>query len=81
MLKIACNKRPVPADKLESIAVDIEKEIEELSGAEVASNYIGELVMKYLKELDEVAYIRFASVYKKFKDLDEFKDQIDKFTL
>jgi transcriptional repressor NrdR len=80
-LKIACNKRPVPADKLESIAVDIEKEIEELSGAEVASNYIGELVMKYLKELDEVAYIRFASVYKKFKDLDEFKDQIDKFSL
>ncbi len=80
-LKIACNKRPVPADKLESIAVDIEKEIEELSGAEVASNYIGELVMKYLKELDDVAYIRFASVYKKFKDLDEFKDQIDKISL
>ncbi len=80
-LKIACNKRPVSADKLESIVVDIEKEIEELSGAEVASNYIGELVMKYLKELDEVAYIRFASVYKKFKDLDEFKDQIDKFSL
>jgi len=38
-------------------------------------------VMKYLKELDEVAYIRFASVYKKFKDLDEFKDQIDRFSL
>ncbi|MCD6441716.1 MAG: transcriptional repressor NrdR [Candidatus Marinimicrobia bacterium] len=77
-LKIACNKRPVPADKLESIVIDIEKEIEELSGGEVASNYIGEMVIKYLKELDEIAYIRFASVYKKFKDLDEFRNQIDK---
>ncbi|MBU0711117.1 transcriptional regulator NrdR [bacterium] len=77
-LRIACNKRPVPADKLESVVIDIEKEIEELSGAEIASNFIGELVMKYLKELDEIAYIRFASVYKKFKDLDEFKDQINK---
>ncbi|MBN2600626.1 MAG: transcriptional repressor NrdR [Candidatus Marinimicrobia bacterium] len=77
-LRIACNKRPVPADKLESLVIDIEKEIEELSGGEVASNFIGELVMKYLKELDEIAYIRFASVYKKFKDLDEFKNQIDK---
>jgi len=77
-LRIACNKRPLPADKLESVVIDIEKEIEELSGAEIASNFIGELVMKYLKELDEIAYIRFASVYKKFKDLDEFKDQIDK---
>jgi len=77
-LRIACNKRPVPADKLESVVIDIEKEVEELSGGEVASNFIGELVMKYLKELDEIAYIRFASVYKKFKDLDEFKNQIDK---
>ncbi|HDP69096.1 MAG TPA: transcriptional repressor NrdR [Candidatus Marinimicrobia bacterium] len=77
-LRIACNKRPVPMDKLESVVIDIEKEIEELSGGEVASSFIGELVSKYLKELDEVAYIRFASVYKKFKDLDEFKDQINK---
>ena len=77
-LKTACNKRPVPAEKLESVVIDIEKEIEELSGAEVSSNFIGELVIKYLKEMDEIAYIRFASVYKKFKDLDEFKDQIDK---
>ncbi len=80
-LKIACNKRPIPMDKLESIVIDIEKEIEELSGAEVASAFIGELVMKYLKELDEVAYIRFASVYKKFKDLDEFRDQIEQLTV
>ena len=80
-LRIACNKRPVSVEKLESIVIDIEKEIEEMSGAEVASAFIGELVMKYLKELDEVAYIRFASVYKKFKDLDEFKDQIDQLSV
>lgn len=79
-IKIACNKLPISSDKLELIVMDIEKEIEEVSGGEVASSYIGELVMKHLKELNEVAYIRFASVYKKFKDLDEFKDQIEKFS-
>jgi len=78
-IKIACNKRPVSAEKLETLVIDIEKEIEEASGGEVRSSQIGELVMKKLKELDEVAYIRFASVYKKFKDLDEFKDHIEKF--
>ncbi|MFH1213847.1 MAG: transcriptional regulator NrdR [Candidatus Neomarinimicrobiota bacterium] len=78
-IKIACNKRPVSPEKLESLVIDIEKEIEEASGGEVRSSQIGELVMRKLKELDEVAYIRFASVYKKFKDLDEFKDHIEKF--
>jgi transcriptional repressor NrdR len=77
-IKIACNKRPISADKLETLVVDIEKDIEEASGGEVRSSQIGELVMKKLKELDEVAYIRFASVYKKFKDLDEFKNHIEK---
>jgi len=76
-IKIACNKRPVSREKLEAIVIDIEKAIEEKSGGEVASSQIGELVMKYLKELDEIAYIRFASVYKKFKDLNEFRSQID----
>jgi transcriptional repressor NrdR len=76
-VKIACNKRPVSREKLEAIVVDIEKEIEEKSGGEVASSQIGELVMKYLKTLDEIAYIRFASVYKKFRDLNEFRSQID----
>ena len=46
--------------------------------SEIPSSLIGELVMKYLRNLDEVAYIRFASVYKKFRDLDEFRDQIEK---
>lgn len=77
-IKIACNKRPIPAEKIELIVIDIEREIEEAGGGEVRSSYIGELVMKQLKNLDEVAYIRFASVYKRFKDLGEFRDQIEK---
>lgn len=76
-VRIACNKRPVPADTIESIVVDIEKEIEEMSGGEISSKHIGELVMRHLKEVDEIAYIRFASVYKQFKDLTDFKTQID----
>lgn len=77
-IKIACNKRPISSDKIESIVMDIEKEIEEKSVGEIPSSLIGELVMKYLRNLDEVAYIRFASVYKKFRDLDEFRNQIEK---
>ncbi len=77
-IKVACNKRSISPEKIESMMIDIEKEIEEKSVAELQSHLIGELVMKHLKELDEVAYIRFASVYKKFKDLGEFKDQIEK---
>ncbi|HDN58717.1 MAG: transcriptional regulator NrdR [Candidatus Neomarinimicrobiota bacterium] len=77
-IKIACNKRPISPDKIESIVMDIEKEIEEKAVSEIPSSLIGELVMKYLRNLDEVAYIRFASVYKKFRDLDEFRDQIEK---
>ncbi len=77
-IKIACNKRPVASERIESVIMDIEKEIEENSGAEIPSSTIGELVMRHLKNLDEVAYIRFASVYKKFKDLNEFRDQINR---
>lgn len=75
-IKIACNKRPIPTEKLELLVIDIEKEIEEHGGGEVKSSLIGELVMNKLRQLDEVAYIRFASVYKKFKDLEEFRDHI-----
>ncbi len=76
-VKIACNKRPIPVDKIDSIVMDVEKELEEVSGAEVISHFVGELVIKHLKDVDEIAYIRFASVYKKFKDLDEFMSQIE----
>jgi len=77
-IQVACNKRPVPTQKIEEMTLAIEKEIEKRSEAEVEAEVIGNLVMKKLKKLDEIAYIRYASVYKKFKDLNEFRDQIQK---
>jgi len=71
-LRIACNKRPVTQDQLEETAEDLERELAENSEKEVASLVIGERVMARLKALDEVAYVRFASVYKSFRDIDEF---------
>lgn len=78
-IQIACNKRPLPADKTEKMVLRIETEIENRDGSEVKANLIGELVMQELRELDDVAYIRYASVYKKFRDLNEFRNQINKF--
>ena len=71
-LRIACNKRPVTQDQLEETAEALERELAENSEKEVASLVIGERVMQRLKALDEVAYVRFASVYKSFRDIDEF---------
>ena len=71
-LRIACNKRPVTQDQLEETAEELERELAENSEKEVASLLIGERVMQRLKALDEVAYVRFASVYKSFRDIDEF---------
>ncbi len=71
-LTIACNKRPVTQDQLEQAAEALERELAENSEKEVASLVIGERVMERLKGLDEVAYVRFASVYKSFRDIDEF---------
>jgi transcriptional repressor NrdR len=71
-LRIACNKRPVTQDQLEETAESLERELAENSEKEVASLVIGERVMQRLKALDEVAYVRFASVYKSFRDIDEF---------
>ena len=71
-LQIACNKRPVTQDQLEETAEELERELAENSEKEVASLLIGERVMQRLKALDEVAYVRFASVYKSFRDIDEF---------
>lgn len=76
-LKIACNKRKISSDIIEHIIKNIVSAVEDQGSTEVESTYIGELVMGYLKKYDEVAYIRFASVYKKFKDLNEFRDQIE----
>src|SRR5262245_17332583 len=72
-LTIACSKRPVAADTLEEHAEAIERELSERGDKEVESRDIGESVMNRLKTLDQVAYVRFASVYKSFRDIDEFQ--------
>lgn len=72
----ACEKRPVPVEKIEQITDRIETELLQLKRKEVSSSFIGEKVMKELKKLDNVAYIRFASVYRDFKDVDDFKKEI-----
>lgn len=71
-LRIACNKRPVSSDTLEETADALERELAEGGEREVSTLEIGERVMSRLKQLDEVAYVRFASVYKSFRDIDEF---------
>jgi transcriptional repressor NrdR len=68
----ACEKRPVATDTIESLADHVERKIEEAETREVSSSVIGEVVMSRLKDLDDVAYVRFASVYKSFRDIDEF---------
>jgi transcriptional repressor NrdR len=68
----ACEKRPISMEKMEEIVTQIERAIQKKSDREVASSRIGELVMEKLKALDEVAYVRFASVYRQFKDVGQF---------
>ena len=77
-LRIACNKRPVPADALEEHAESLERELAESGEKEVPSLVIGERVMLRLKALDDVAYVRFASVYRSFRDIDEFMVEMSK---
>lgn len=77
-LRIACNKRPVSEDTLEEQAVAIERELAESGDKEVSSLVIGERVMTLLRALDEVAYVRFASVYRSFRDIDEFMREMSK---
>jgi transcriptional repressor NrdR len=71
-VSIACNKRPVSSDQIEAQVDAIERELAERGDREVSSLWIGERVMAVLKDLDPVAYVRFASVYKSFRDIDEF---------
>jgi transcriptional repressor NrdR len=72
----ACKKRPISMKKIESIVDKIENEVSRLSKTEVPSLEIGELVIRELAGLDDVAYVRFASVYRKFKDRDEFITEV-----
>ena len=76
----ACGKRPVSLETLESAADDIERRIEKNSANEVSSKDIGELVMAKLHDVDGVAYVRFASVYREFKDASEFMKEVAAFT-
>lgn len=72
----ACEKRPVSIEKIDAIVKDIENKLKTSNKKEVTSNFIGELVMKALKKTDKIAYIRFASVYRDFKDVSDFKKEI-----
>ena len=72
----ACEKRPVPLEVLEQVVFDIEKNLRRAGNAEVKSEEVGELVMDRLAGIDEVAYVRFASVYRQFKDITVFIDEL-----
>lgn len=74
----ACEKRPVPLNKIEQTVDEIEKDLYNLMENEVTSEKIGEMVMDKLKEIDEVSYVRFASVYRQFKDINTFMKELHK---
>lgn len=75
-LKKACEKRPISVAVLEGMVDDIERKIQESSEKEISSTWIGGEVMRRLHDLDEVAYVRFASVYRQFKDINEFMKEL-----
>ncbi|HVG03219.1 MAG TPA: transcriptional regulator NrdR [Nitrospira sp.] len=75
-LKKACEKRPISTATIESVTDRIEKRIQDMGETEIVSTAVGEEVMKELSQLDQVAYVRFASVYREFKDIDQFMDEI-----
>jgi transcriptional repressor NrdR len=72
----ACEKRPVSLEQLEEIVLSIEKELRQIGNAEVRSEDVGEMVMDHLAKVDEVAYVRFASVYRQFKDITVFIEEL-----
>jgi len=75
-IRKACEKRPIGTDLIEEFVTNLEKNIQEKGERELPSKYIGERIMEQLREWDDVAYVRFASVYKQFKDLQEFMEQL-----
>ena len=75
----ACEKRPVSMDQIERIVEEVEREVQKKADKEVKSTVIGNLVMEKLYGLDEVAYVRFASVYRRFKDVSHFMNELKKF--
>jgi transcriptional repressor NrdR len=77
-VRSACSKRPVSIERIEALADDIERDVQAIEGREVLANELGERVMTRLRDLDPVAYVRFASVYRSFRDVDEFHAEIGK---
>lgn len=75
-IELSCKKRPISMDQIESMVNDIETNVSSLSKMEVPSDKIGEMVMESLKKLDDVSYVRFASVYRQFKDKKEFLEEL-----
>ena len=75
-IRLACKKRPVGVKKIEAMVDEIEKRIHSLSKGEIESKRVGEVVMDILREVDEVAYVRFASVYRKFQDKTQFVEEL-----
>ena len=72
----ACEKRPIATEKLQEVVADIENELYTHHDKEVSSRHIGQLVMRRLRDMDKVAYVRFASVYREFEDVSEFVDEV-----
>ncbi len=72
----ACEKRPIPISKIDNLIVEIENKVHSLGQSEIPSEKIGNMVMYALKDLDDVAYVRYASVYKEFKDIETFMQEI-----
>ena len=74
----ACEKRPVSAKQIEQATEEIEMELNNSMEKEIETSKIGELVIQKLRKIDEIAYVRFASVYRQFKDIKEFKEELNK---
>ena len=75
-IKKACEKRPVSLAQIDEFVDSLERKLQDMGEREISITYIGEQIMEKLKVLDEVAYVRFASVYRQFKDLNEFMDEL-----
>ena len=75
-LKKACEKRPISTATIEAVTDRIEKRVQEMGETEIESRIVGEELMKELHQMDQVAYVRFASVYREFKDIDQFMDEL-----
>ncbi|MGH7280945.1 MAG: transcriptional regulator NrdR [Polyangiaceae bacterium] len=77
-LRKACEKRPISLEQIETAVASIEAELMDAGEKEVSNVAVGEAVMKRLRELDDIAYVRFASVYRSFRDIDELREEVEK---